>query len=102
MTVTVNFDQSPWLELPIQCPHCGNHGEPEGPWQANAWTPFKLIEEVVRSWEFAAANDGGVLRLTAAASDESVDRESGTNLRIECMQCFESFPLPEGAEVQIE
>ncbi|HEX7150224.1 MAG TPA: hypothetical protein VF618_01965 [Thermoanaerobaculia bacterium] len=64
--------------------------------------PFKLIEEVVRSWEFRAVRDEAGLRLTADAADESVDWESGTNLRIECMQCFASFPIPEGAEVVFE
>jgi hypothetical protein len=100
--MSAGIEQSPWPELPIACPHCGNHGEPDGPWEANAWTPFKLIEEVVRSWEFSATASGGALRLIADASDESVDWESGTNLRIECMQCFESFPIPEKAEVVIE
>jgi hypothetical protein len=100
--VSVAFEQSPWLELPICCPHCGNHGEPDGAWEANAWTPFKLIEEVVRSWEFTAVDDGGRLRLTANACDESVDSESGTGLRIECMQCFQSFAIPAGAHVRFE
>jgi hypothetical protein len=90
------------MELPIQCPHCGNHGEAGGEWEGNAWTPFKLIEEVVRSWEFAARREGGVMLLSADASGDSVDWESGANLRIECMQCFESFPLPEGAVVEFE
>ena len=95
-------EQPAWGELPIACPHCGNHGQPDGEWAANAWTPFKLIEEVVRSWEFDARHDGGTLRLTANAADESVDWESGTNLRIECMQCFASFAIPERAEVAFE
>ena len=96
--MSLDFEQSFWSELPIVCPHCGNHGEPDGTWQANAWTPFKLIEEVVRSWEFTAADDGGRLRLTANACDESVDSEH----RIECMQCFQSFAIPEGADVRFE
>jgi hypothetical protein len=102
LSLPLEFEQSPWLDLPIVCPHCGNHGRADDPWEANAWTPFKLVEEVVRSWEFTATRDSGVLRLRANASDESVDSESGTNIRIECMQCFESFPVPEGAEVAIE
>ena len=97
-SMSTEFEQTPWPELPIACPHCGNHGEPDGPWEANAWTPFKLIEEVVRSWEFSATASGGALRLIANASDGSAD----ANLRIECMQCFESFPIPEQAEVVIE
>jgi hypothetical protein len=100
--LSAEFEQSPWLELPIRCPHCGNHGEPDGAWEANAWTPFKLIEDVVRSWEFTAARQGDELLLSANASDESVDWQSGANLRIECMQCFESFPMPAGARVHFE
>lgn len=96
------LEQSAWLELPIVCPHCGNHGEPDGEWQANAWMPFKLVEEVVRSWEFTAAQNGLTLRLTADASSDSLDWESGTNPRIECMQCFGTFAVPEGTEVQFE
>lgn len=100
--MSVAFEQSPWLDLPIRCPHCGNHGEPDGAWESNAWTPFKLIEEVVRSWEFTAFAERDGLRMIANAVDESVDGESGTNLRIECMQCFESFPIPEGTQVRFE
>ena len=96
------FEQSAWPDLPIECPHCGNHGQPNGEWEANAWTLFKLIEEVVRSWEFRAERIDGALVLSANVVDESVDWEGGTNLRIECMQCFESFPIPEGAEVGFE
>jgi len=91
------FEESQWADLPICCPHCGNHGEPEGEWQANAWTPFKLIKEVVRSWEFTAVSESGKLRLSANALDEQLGE---TDLRIECMQCFGSFAIPEGAEVQ--
>jgi hypothetical protein len=100
--MSAELEQSAWTELPIVCPHCGNHGETDGAWQVNAWAPFKLIEEVVRSWEFAARRDGDVLRLTADASSDSADWESGTNMRIECMQCFESFAIPDGAEVVFE
>ena len=64
--------------------------------------PFKLIEEVVRTWVFDARQDGAVLRLMADASSDSTDWESGTNLRIECTQCFGSFALPDGAEVEFE
>ena len=96
------LEQSNWPELPLVCPHCGNHGEPDGAWEANGWTPFKLVEEVVRSWEFAATDVDGQLRLTADTSSELVDWESGTNLRVECLQCFGSFPLPENASVAFE
>ena len=100
--MSTGIEQSQWLALPIVCPHCGNHGEPDGQWEANGWTPFKLIEEVVRSWEFTAEAQGDVVLLTADAESDGVDWESGTNLRIECMQCFGSFPLPERATVSFQ
>ena len=68
----------------------------------NAWTPFKIIEEVTRSWEFAAEQENGRVLITADTSTDAVDWESGTDLRVECMQCFESFALPQGAEVDFE
>jgi len=76
--MSVDFEQSRWPELPVRCPHCGNHGQPDGAWEANTWTPFKLIEEVVRSWEFTAAQSGHGLTLTANACDESIDWETST------------------------
>lgn len=95
--------QTLWSELPIVCPHCGNHGEHNGAWQTNGCTPFRLVEEVVRSWVFEAQRDkDGTLLLTADASNVKVDWESGTTLRLECGQCFETFPLPEGAKVNFE
>lgn len=93
-------EETNWHELPIVCPHCGNHGEPAGPWQMNAWTPFKLIEEVVRSWVFdAKMSDSGSLVIVAEGESDEVDWESGANLRFECTQCFGQFPVPEGADV---
>ncbi len=69
----------------------------------NAWTPFKLVEEVVRSWIFSAnLGEDGKLSLTADSYSDSVDSESGTNLRFECMGCYGQFAVPEGAEVDFE
>lgn len=102
MYVATERERSDWPELPIVCPHCGNHGEPGGAWEANAWTPFKLVEEIVRSWEFYALHVDGVLRLTADTSNGSADRKDGTNLRLECMQCFELFAIPEKVAVSFE
>ena len=89
-------------ELPIVCPQCANHGEPDGAWQANAGRPFKLIEDVVRSWTFVAVRDGSVLRLIVDAASDSTDSDSGTNMRVECMQCFASFTIPVGADLEFE
>jgi hypothetical protein len=93
-------EETRWTELPIVCPHCGNHGEAGGEWQTNAWTPFKLIEEVVRSWIFDAGRDeSGSLVLIADGGSDDVDWGSGANLRFECMQCFGEFAVPEGVRV---
>lgn len=90
-----DHEDTNWSELPLVCPHCGNHGEAGGLWQMNAWTPFKLVEEVVRSWVFEAKiGQGGSLILLADGESDEVDWESGTNLRFECMQCFGQFPVP--------
>ncbi|HXH39205.1 MAG TPA: hypothetical protein VNN08_11305 [Thermoanaerobaculia bacterium] len=93
----MEINETQWLELPIGCPHCGNHGEPGGEWEANGWSPFKLIEEAVRSWEFTPVNDGEGLSLIADTYSETGDRRT---LSLECMQCFELFPLPEKTKVQ--
>src|SRR5688572_28731734 len=65
-----------------------------GAWSANGWTPFRLVEEVVRSWIFEARREDGTLVLAADASNDKADWERGTNLRLECGQCFGTFPLP--------
>jgi hypothetical protein len=98
--VTAELEETPWPELPIQCPHCGNHGEPGGPWEENGWMPFKLFEEVVRSWMFGATREDDVLLLTA--DGYSGDWKGETTVSIECQQCFELFPLPEGARVDFD
>jgi hypothetical protein len=99
----VDGEETRWIELPIVCPHCGNHGEEGGKWETNGPTPFRLIEDVIRSWPFSAQRDAsGALLLVGDTSDDSVDWESGTNLRCECTQCFGEFPLPEGAAVDFE
>ncbi|MEO8381673.1 MAG: hypothetical protein ABI779_18570 [Acidobacteriota bacterium] len=69
----------------------------------NGPTPFRLIEEVIRTWLFAPHRDeSGTLVLTADASNDQVDWESGTNLRLECGQCFGTFALPDRAAVAFE
>ena len=92
-----------WTEFAIACPHCGNHGQEGGPWADNAWGPFKLIEEVLRSWLFVPRRDqGGSVVLVADRGSDDVDWESGAEYRLECMQCFEQFDLPEGFEIDFE
>ena len=88
-----------WQELPICCPHCGNHGQAGGEWEENGWTPFRLIEEVVQSWQFMPVKGREGLTLIA---DAAAGTDPLTNLQVECGQCFELFPLPEKTKVQFE
>src|SRR5438093_11926294 len=75
-----------WSELPIICPFCGNHGESAGDWETNAAVPFKLIEEVVRSFEFSPEIDAdGRLSIVADVETDKVDWERGSGLRVEWM-----------------
>src|SRR5690349_9471109 len=103
MTEHVQVDDTKWTELPIVCPHCGNHGEDDGTWSENSWAPFRLIEEIVRSWIFSAEiGVDGALVLTADPGSDEVDFESGAEYRFECLQCFGEFPVPESARVEFE
>ena len=93
----MNHEETNWAEAGLACPHCGNSGEAKGSWERNSSVPFKLIEDVIRSWKFSVTRgvDGTTLLLADTATD-SVDWESGLNTRLECMECFDQFPLPEG------
>lgn len=63
----------------------------------------KLDEQVVRSWVFdATINDSGSLVLLPDNGSGDVDWETGAEFRLECMQCFGQFPVPEGAQVDFD
>jgi hypothetical protein len=92
-----------WTELPIVCPFCGNRGEAEGVWETNAAVPFKLVEEVVRSFEFSVQVDvDGWLFIEADVETDEVDWESGSGVRLECISCFGQFPVPDGADIDFD
>jgi hypothetical protein len=40
--------------------------------------------------------------LVADTGTDKVDWESGMGFRLECMQCFKEFPLPEGFEIDFD
>jgi len=91
------------MELPIACPHCGNHGHPKDRWTTNAPVPFKLVEDVVRSFAFSATIDKkGALDILGDVDTDDVDWESGSNLRFECMACFGEFAMPKTASVDFD
>jgi hypothetical protein len=96
-----NVEQNSWVDLPFECPHCGNHGAPDGAWKAKAGVPFLLIEEVYRPWPLdAEIYEGNLLIMVETVTASDWDSES--DLRVRCMQCSQSFPLPEGATVEFE
>jgi hypothetical protein len=98
-----NTESVRWTEFAIVCPHCGNHGQEGGPWEANCWNPFRLIENVLRSFLFVPKRyEEGAVLLVADTDTDKVDWESGTGFRLECMQCFKEFALPEGFEIDFE
>jgi hypothetical protein len=89
-----------WKALGIVCPHCGNTGRRGGEWERYSSVPFKMVEDVIRSFEFTAEKDaGGVLNLTLDTETDSVDWESSTNIRFECRSCYGSFALPDEYEI---
>lgn len=98
-----SIEDTPWTDIPIVCPSCGNQGQPQGAWTKNAWAPFKLIEDVIRSFMFSAeVEPNGQLTVVADVETDHVDWESGNNLRFECMGCFAQFAIPERATVDFE
>jgi hypothetical protein len=89
-----------WKALGIVCPHCGNTGRRGGKWERYSSVPFKVVEDVIRSFEFTAEKDAdGVVSLTVDTETDSVDWESSTNVRFECRSCYRSFELPDGYEL---
>lgn len=86
----------------LRCPHCGNEGEEGDEWEANAPGPFRLVEEVLRSWYFDIVEREGELLLLADPGTDKVDWESGNGLRIECCACFEHFPIPTNLPVDFD
>lgn len=74
-----------WTSLAIRCPRCGNTGRLGDAWEKNGEVPFKVVEDVVRSWTFSASREAdGKLTLVVDTESDDVDWESGTGLRFEC------------------
>ncbi|MBW3564892.1 MAG: hypothetical protein KY459_09230 [Acidobacteria bacterium] len=87
----------------ILCPSCGNDGNEDVAWERNAHVPFRLVECVLRSWDFEIREqpDGSPI-LVGDTNTDTVDWESGDGLRLECCACFNQFSVPEGLEVDFE
>jgi hypothetical protein len=86
----------------LVCPECCNDATGAGQeWLVNGPTPFRLVEDVTRSWTLTArCEDAEGLILMVDTDRDRVDWENGTNRRVECVQCLTHFPLPFGAVVR--
>jgi hypothetical protein len=92
-----------WPSLGIVCPSCGNRGADDAAWLLHGRAPFRLVEDVSRSWLFSAKlRPGGRLVVVADADHDHVDWEAGSNRRLECMQCLAQFPLTAEMSVEFE
>ncbi len=89
--------------LRIVCPICGNAGERDGAWLYHDSTPFRLVEDVRRSWPFEPkrCDDGGMLAVVDAASDR-IDWQNGANRRLACMACLGEFPIGQECQIAFE
>lgn len=57
----------------------------------------------MRTWEFVATlQKNERLAVVGDTDSDSLDWESGTNLRFECVECFGQFPLPKDIDVDFE
>ncbi|MFZ2491484.1 MAG: hypothetical protein WA208_08360 [Thermoanaerobaculia bacterium] len=87
-----------WAELPIVCPECGSHGEPDKKWSRYSNVPFKIAEDVVRTFDFTAEQVNGKLGIGIVVDTDDVDWESGIGFTIQCMKCYARFPIPDDAD----
>lgn len=82
----------------IRCPHCGYEGTtPPEKHHTYDTPPFLWVEDTIISWPVVAvkgvATEGGKIQM---GFESSYGEESGSP-RIECMNCYGEFPVPEGA-----
>src|SRR5438093_555120 len=49
--------ETKWSELLIVCPSCGDRGHQKDRWVTNARVAFRLVEDVIRSFDFLEAGD---------------------------------------------
>ena len=76
----------------LVCPHCGHDGTQETARPPLESCGFNYLADDVVCREVRGHDDGGRLRLS---SDFKCQGSRGTNPRLECRSCWQTFPVPE-------
>ena len=79
----------------LVCPHCGHDGTPETAKPPLGSCGFNYLADDVVCREVRASEEGGRLRLS---SDFTCQGSRGTNPRLECRSCWQTFAVPEGVQ----
>lgn len=77
----------------LVCPHCGHDGTQETARPPLGSCGFNYLADDVVCREVRGHDEGGQLRLS---SDFKCQGSRGTNPRLECRSCWQTFPVPEG------
>jgi hypothetical protein len=77
----------------LVCPHCGHDGTPETAKPPLGSCGFNYLADDVVCREVRGHDESGKLRLS---SDFRCQGSRGTNPRLECRSCWQTFPVPEG------
>lgn len=77
----------------LVCPHCGHDGTPETARPPLGSCGFNYLADDVVCREVRGHDEGGRLLLS---SDFKCQGSRGTNPRLECRSCWQTFPVPEG------
>jgi uncharacterized protein YoxC len=81
--------------MKLVCPHCGHDGTPATAKPPVGSVGFNYLADDVVCREVRGREESGRLVL---ASDVKCDGSGGTNARIECRSCWQTFPIPEGTQ----
>ena len=76
----------------LVCPHCGHDGTQETARPPLGSCGFNYLADDVVCREVRGHDEGGRLRLS---SDFKCQGSRGTNPRLECRSCWQTFPVPE-------
>lgn len=82
----------------LVCPHCGHDGTQETARPPLGSCGFNYLADDVVCREVRCHDDGGRVRLS---SDFKCQGSRGTNPRLECRSCWQTFPVPEGVLLDV-
>lgn len=91
-----------WSFAGIVCPTCGNAGIEDGRWLLNDGVPFRIVENLERSWAFRPQRIGSRVIATIDSAHDRIRWEAGSDRRLECEQCLDQFPIPSSLEIDFQ